>query len=167
VPHPSLGLPPPDFRAGYPEAAARLREHRPRLARLALEAALRIAPDFTVRYDEIALRLLLRDYEQHIEQLARALETNDPSWVTNYAEWLVPVYRRREVPMKDFGVLLLGLRDAALTVLGPEESEAAKGFLQAWLTRLKRHQALPGDHRGIPLVRFFWKGAGVLDDEVI
>jgi hypothetical protein len=167
MPHPSLGLPPPDFAAGYPEAGAQLRRHSARIGRLALEASVRLAPDFRVRYDEIALRHFLRDYEQHIEQLARAMETGDDSWVTNYAEWLAPVYRRREVPMKDAATLVLGLRDAVVSVLSPEEGQRAVEFLQRWRTRLRRHQALPGDHRGNRVVRFFWKGAGILDEDLV
>lgn len=157
----------PDVGTAYPAAAAELRRERDRIARLALEATLRMAPDFRDRYDEIGLRLFLRDYEQHVEQLAKALQTGDASWVTNYAEWLVPIYRRREVPMKDFGVMLLGLRDAAATVLSAEEARAASQMIARWRTRLKRHQALPGDHKGNSIVRFFWKGAGVLDDEIV
>jgi hypothetical protein len=165
--HPSLGLPPPDFAASDPEAGAQLRRHRARIARLALEASLRLAPDLRARYDEIALRHFLRDYDQHIEQLARALDTGDESWVTNYAEWLVPVYRRREVPVKDFATLVLGLRDAVVAVLPRDEAERATAMLQRWRTRLRRHQPLPGDHRGNPIVRFFWKGAGILDEDVV
>ena len=91
MPHPTLGLPPASLTAGYPQAAERLRRENARLCRLALEATVGRFPDFRDRYDEVALRQLLRDYRQHIEQLARALETNDASWVTNYAEWLVPI----------------------------------------------------------------------------
>lgn len=167
MPHPSLGLRPSDVTAGHPEAAARLRRENQRLARVALEATLRLAPDFSTRYDETALRLLLRDYEQHIEQLAKAMETGEDNWVTEYAEWLVPIYRRRRVPMKDFGVLVLGLRDAVANVLSPEEARVADRYFKAWRTRLRRHQPLPGDHKGNPIVRFFWKGAGVLDEEVV
>jgi hypothetical protein len=167
MPHPSLGLPPPDFAAGHPEAGAQLRRERARIARLALESSVHLAPDLAARYDEIALRHFLRDYDRHIEQLARALETDDDSWVTNYAEWLVPVYRRREVPMKDAATLLLGLRDAVVAVLSADEAQRAVEFLQRWRTRYKRHQAIPGDHRGNPVVRFFWKGAGVLDDDIV
>ena len=167
MPHPTLGLPPGSRTAGRPEAAVRLRQHRDRLGRLALEATLRDFPDMADHYDEYALRLLLRDYEQHIEQLARALESNDASWVTNYAEWLVPVYRRRKIPMRDFAALLLGLRDAVLTVLTPDDARLANEMLDRWRERLKRHSRLPGDHRGNAIVRFFWKGAGVGDDSVI
>ena len=165
--HPTLGLPPRDITAGDPEAAARLRREKRRLAQLALEQTLRIAPDFRRRYDELKLRLFLRDYEQHIEQLARAIETGDDDLVTHYGEWLVPVFRRREVPMKDFGTLLLGLREAASTVLSPVETRLMSDCIDRWLMRLKFHQRLPGDHKGNRIVRFFWKGAGIADDGIV
>src|SRR5690349_14498212 len=123
MPHPSLGLPPADIFAGHVEAAARLRRERERIARLALEASARLDPTLTSRYDETQLRLLLRDYDRHIEQVARALETGRDSFVVNYGEWIVPVYRRREVPMRDFALMLLGLRDAAATVMSPDEAK--------------------------------------------
>jgi hypothetical protein len=167
MPHPSLGLPPYDATAGHPAAAARLRMSSQRLGRLALENALRLAPRLQERYDEIGLRRLLRDYEQHIEQLAKALETGDDYFVASYGEWLVPIYRRRRVPMKDVIALLDGLRHAAATVLTPSEIGAADQLFARWAERLKHHGRLPGDHRGNPVVRFFWKGAGILDDEVV
>jgi hypothetical protein len=165
--HPSLGLPAPDISAGLPSAAARLRANRARLGRLALQNTVRLVPGFSERYDEDALRLFLRDYERHIEQLARALETGKSSFVTNYGEWLVPIYRRRRVPMKDFMALLAGLRQATATVFSPAENDAAAALFEAWAQRLKHHSRLPGDHKGNPIVRFFWKGAGVLDDEIV
>ena len=73
--HPSLGLPPRDVTAGHPSAAARLRSSRKRLARIALENTVRLAPRFNDAYDEAALRLFLRDFERHLEQFARAMET--------------------------------------------------------------------------------------------
>lgn len=167
MPHPSLGFPPPDSTAGLPGAAQRLRASRERLARLALENTLRIAPRFSDRYDELGLRRFLRDYDRHIEQLARALETGVDGFVTEYGEWLVPVYRRRRVPMKDFIALLDGLRHAAASVLSPSENEVAERLFERWADRLKHHGRLPGDHPGNPIVRFFWKGAGVLDDEIV
>ena len=163
--HPSLGLPPPDTSAGLAAAAARLRANRGRLGRLGLEHTIRLAPGIEDRYDAEALRLFLRDYETHVEQLARALETNDPSFVTNYAEWLVPIYRRRQVPMRDVMALFAGLREAAATVLTPGENEAAAPLFERWADRLKHHGRLPGDHKGNALIRFFWKGAGIGDDK--
>lgn len=148
-----------------PAAAARLRAHSERLSRLALQNTLRLAPGFDERYDETALRLFLRDYERHIEQLARALETANHSFVTNYGEWLVPVYRRRRVPMRDFMTLLEGLRQAVATILAPDENATARQMFDLWEQRLKHHGRLPGDHRGNPIVRFFWKGAGIGDDK--
>jgi hypothetical protein len=165
--HPSLGLPPPDTRAGLPAAATRLRASRTRLSRLALEATLRLAPRFDARYDATALRLFLRDFDRHVEQLARSLETDDEIFMTNYAEWLVPVYRRRRVPMKDFMALLSGLDEVVATVLTPDEHRVARRFIERAGERLKHHGRLPGDHPGNPIVRFFWKGAGILDDEIV
>jgi hypothetical protein len=167
MPHPSLGLPPPDTTAGLPAAALRLRANRKRLARLALEATLRLAPSFSERYDETGLRLLLRDYERHIEQLARAMETGNERFLVNYVEWIAPVYRRRRLPMRDFMALLAGLDEVSATVLTPEEHAAAQGHIERCAQVLKHHGRLPGDHKGNPIVRFFWKGAGILDDEVV
>jgi len=165
--HPSLGLPPDDPTAGLPDAAARLRANRERLARVALEETIRIAPGFDERYSETQLRLFLRDFDRHIEQLARALETANDAYVVSYGEWLVPIYRRRHVPMADFMAMLAGLRDACASVLTPEENEAALQLFERWDVRLKFHQRLPGDHKGNPIIRFFFKGAGIGDDKWI
>lgn len=165
--HPSLGLPPSDATAGLPEAAGRLRVNRERLARVALQETIRIAPGFDERYDEQMLRLMLRDYDRHIEQLARALETGEDGYVVNYGEWLVPIYRRRRIPMSDFMAMLAGLRDAAATVLAPAENDATRELFARWSERLKHHGRLPGDHKGNALIRFFWKGAGIGDDKWI
>jgi hypothetical protein len=163
--HPSLGLPPPDTTAGLPAAARRLRANAHRLARLALDNTVRLAPDYAERYDETALRLFLRDMERHVEQLARAMETGNPSFVANYAEWLVPVYRRRRVPVRDVVVQVEGLRQAVATIFAPDESAVAREMFEAWILRLRRHGRLPGDHRGNSILRFFWKGAGIGDDK--
>jgi hypothetical protein len=165
MPHPSLGLPPADVTAGHPHAARNLRASRDRLARLALENALRLDPTLPDRYEPAALQLMLRDYGQHVEQLARAMETGRDGFVTNYAEWLAPIYRHRRVPMGDVMLLLTGLRDAAATVFTPEENEVAAAYFERWAERLKHHRRLPGDHKGNPLIRFFWKGAGIGDDK--
>jgi hypothetical protein len=165
--HPSLGLPPPDRTAGHPRAAARLRAEPDRLARLALAASVRLSPGFDERYAEVDMRRFLRDLDRHIEQLARALETGDDGLVTDYGEWLVPVYRRRGVPMRDFIVLLGGLRDAVLTVLPSEDVPVTRQLIERWAGRLKHHGRLPGDHQGNRIVRFFWKGAGLADDSVV
>lgn len=165
--HPSLGLPPPDTSAGHPEAAARIREQRLALGRLALERALQLDPSLATRYDEYALRRFLRDYEQHMRQVARALETGDDYYVTQYGEWLAPIYRRREVPMRDFATLVRALADVCGSVLSPDDAKLVGKLVVRWLARLKFHGRLPGDHAGNPIVRFFWKGAGIADDSIV
>ncbi|MDL2335670.1 MAG: hypothetical protein QFC55_06540 [Chloroflexota bacterium] len=165
--HPSLGLPPKDASAGMPAAAARIRANRERIGRVALQSAERLEPGFSERYDEAMLRMFLRDYDQHVERLAKALETGDDSFVANYGEWLVPIYRKRHVSMRDFMAMIGGLRDAAGAVLTPDENRAATALFERWDTRLKAHGRLPGDHKGNALIRFFWKGAGIGDDKWI
>lgn len=167
MPHPLLGLPPSDATAGLPDAAARLRAGKGRVATLALEAALRIDPTFRARYDDLALRHILRDHERHIEQLARALETGEERFVVMYGEWLVPVYRRRGIRMNDLVTILDGLREAALSVLPGEDAVPTRLLFDRWIERLRHHRRLAGDHKGNALVRLLWKGAGLGDDTVV
>src|SRR5690348_15233434 len=145
--HPALGLPPDDISAGLPAAAARLRANRKRLANVALQQTIKLAPGFNERYDETKIRLILRDFDTHIEQLARALETGEDSYVVAYGEWLVPIYRRRGIPMLDFIALLAGLRDACASVLTPSDNEAAQALFDRWSEKLKHHGRLAGDHK--------------------
>ena len=167
MPHPSLGLAPPDVTAGNPDAAARVRASRDRLARLALQTTVHDDPTFSDRYGEEMLRLFLRDNEGHVEQLAKSLETGDDYYVVQYSEWLIPVYRRRHVPMRDFMAILNGLQKAVATVLTPAERDVSAELFGRWAKNLKFHQRLAGDHKGNSLIRFFWKGAGIGDDKWI
>ena len=165
MPHPTLGLPPHDIFAGHPAAAERLRANRTRLAKIALQHALTDFPVLAERYDETTLRLFLRDLDQHVEQLAKGLETGDEWYTKSYAEWLVPVFRRRRIPMNDIRAIIRGLRSATATVLTPEENEKAELLFEGWDEVLRHHGRLPGDHKGNPIIRFFWKGAGIGDDK--
>ncbi|MEA2621380.1 MAG: hypothetical protein QOH61_290 [Chloroflexota bacterium] len=160
-------MPPADATAGQPDAAARLRAASNRLATVALEATFQADPTFPERYDERMLRILLRDYERHIEQLARALETGEDRFVVQYGEWLVPVYRHRRISMRDFVTMLEGLGSASIGVLGTSDGRLLRELIDRWAARLRHHQRLAGDHKGNSLVRFFWKGAGIGDDSVI
>ena len=165
--HPLLGLPPSDAIAGRPDAAVRLRTARERLARLALEASLRMDPTFRARYDDLALRRILRDNDRHIEQLALALETGEERFVTDYGEHIVPIYRRRDIRMNDYVTILGGLREAALSVLPGEDAGPTTQLIDRWIERVRHHRRLAGDHKGNPIARFIWKGAGLGDDTVV
>jgi len=160
-------MPPLDRTAGLPDAARRLRAARQRLTATGLAAALKREPALATRYEELALRELLRDSDRHLEQLAQAMETGQVHLVTTYAEWLQPVYRRRHVQATDQAALLNGLADAAATVLSPSEIDALADYVSAWRKVLEFHRRLPGDHKGNAAVRFVWKGAGILDDSIV
>ncbi len=166
MPHPSLGHAPRDMTAGLPEAAARLRANKARLARLALEATVRNLPEFEVRYDDLALRRFLRDYDRHIEQLARALESADDYYVTSYAECAraaLPAPARSDArPRRAADRSRAGQRErpgaGRETVLRLSSSRAGptrSGITTGW----------PAITRAMLCVRFFWKGAGVGDDK--
>lgn len=165
--HPLLGLPPSDPFAGHPDAAARLRAGRARIAELSLAAALHIDPTLRTRHDELTLRKVLRDYDRHIEQLARALETGESRFVAMYGEQIIPTYRRRGIRANDHITFIHGLREAAQGVVPAEAAEALATHVAAWTAQVRRHARLPGDHKGNAFVRHIWKGAGLGDDTVV
>jgi hypothetical protein len=146
--------------------AARLR-HATRLPATALDAAYRIDETLPERYDEIVQRTFLRDYQQHIEQLARAIETGEDRFVVVWGESLVPIYRRRNVRMNDVVSLLRGLEEAALALGPAADADVIRDPLGAWVERMRHHRRLAGDHEGNAAVRFIWKGAGFGDDTVV
>jgi len=166
MPHPAIGLPPSDATAGHPAVATRLRASE-RLPALALEASLRLDATLGERYDQLMLRCFVRDYRQHIEQLARAVETGEQRFVVTYGETLVPIYRRRGVRMNDVTTLLRGLEEAAIALGASAEAPLIREPMAAFVERMRRHRRLPGDHEGNSAVRFVWKGAGLGDDTVV
>lgn len=117
-------------------------------------------PSFTERHDDLALRRLYRDTETHVERLALSLASNDPSFVRLWAEQIIPVYRRRKVPMGDLIRLTEALGQAANAVLAPGErgpiDEATAEAVQAF----RRQRRIPGDgRRRNRILEFIYKGA--------
>jgi hypothetical protein len=152
---------------GHPVAAARLRGAMGHLPRIALEAALRLDPTFRDRHDDLMLRRFLRDYDRHIEQLARAVASGEDRYVVVYGEGTVPAYRRRRVRMNDVVTLLRGLEEAAVSAGPAADADAIRRPMAAWIERMRRHRRLAGDHAGNKAARFIWKGAGLGDDTVV
>ena len=146
--------------------AARLRGAA-RLPTLALEAAYRIDETLPQRYDELLQRKFLRDYDQYVKQLARAIETGEDRFVVVWGESIVPIYRRRNVRMNDVVSLIRGLEEAAVATGPAADAAVIREPIEAWVERLRHHRRLPGDHEGNAAVRFVWKGAGFGDDTVV
>ncbi len=149
--------------APMPEAGARLRTDRNRLAADALRAAISRDPSLGTRYGALQLSTFLRDCERHVQQLAFALEQGRATPVTEYVRTIIPVFRRRRVPLEDLATMLLGTLDAARSDLPPVEGDAADLVIEAGLARLERPRHLPGDRPRNPILQFLWKGAGILD----
>ncbi|MFL5672142.1 MAG: hypothetical protein ACJ77C_08640 [Chloroflexota bacterium] len=157
--HPNLGLHPPDRTAGIPAAAGRIRTDSERLSARALRVAMDGDATIQTRYSEAGLRQLLRDTGLLAERVAVALETAAPGSARDYAEWTVPLYRRRRVPMDDLIALCNGLRAALPTVLAPGELPLAGEALDEAIAVFKWHRRLAGDGRKRnPLLQLLYKG---------
>jgi hypothetical protein len=161
--NPYRGEIPADPAAGHPRGAAEIRRRRGRLAQLALAEALEADPTFGTRYEEGRLRLFLRDYDGHLEVLARALAAGDDELIGRYSEWLVPLMRRRGVPMADLATLVRAMLPAVRSVLTPHEAEAAQATVERWAGTLRRARRLAGDRKRNPVFSFLWKGVGIAD----
>ena len=146
--------------AGHATAAATLRTDRGRLAGRVLEAFVGEDPTARDRYDELAMRRLLRDIGTMLDQLSGALATADSTAFLSWCEALVPVYRRRGVPMDDLVTLTGLLSQAAASVLPLEAASAAATVLEAAGRGFKANRRLGGDAKERnPVVAFIYKGA--------
>jgi hypothetical protein len=146
--------------AGFPQEARRLAEARERVAARALEVALAADPTLRERYDEVGLRLLLRDAEGAVDQLAKSLASNDPSFVSQWADQVAPIYRRRRVPMDDLIGLAEGLRLATASVVAPGEREPIDTALDQAIAVFRKYRRLAGDARKRNrILQLLYKGA--------
>ncbi len=160
--HPTLGLPPRNLTAGYPEAAARLRAASDRIASRALEDAIERDATLRTRNDDLALRHLLRDAEVYVDRIAVSVASLDPGPTADWAESVVPLYRRRRVPLGDVINLSEGLRRSVRGVLTPEEQPTADAAIDAAIKVLKWHRRLAGDARKRnKILAFIYKGANL------
>ena len=145
--HPSLGLPPRSLTAGFPDAAARLQTHRVAIGVRALEIARDEDPTLASRYDELGLRLLLRDTEALVDRLALCVAGDDPHWLHEFADQSATVFRRRRVPMDDLVAICEGLRAAIRSHLSAEELVPADAALDAAVAVYRDYRRLAGDAR--------------------
>lgn len=157
--HPSLGLPPRSLQAGFPDAATRLKAQRDALATRALQVALDADPTMGARFDDVALRNLLKDAQVHVDRLALCVAGNDSHWLKEFADQAAPVFRRREVPMDDVCQILEGLRTGARGVLSEEEMVPADAALDEAVTVYRWYRRLSGDARKKnPIIEKLYRG---------
>ena len=160
MPHPSLGLPPRDERAGFPGDAQALRSSRLRLAARALEAAIHDDPTLRDRHDDLVLRGLLADLEAMTDVLATAVATNDPGHLARWADMVAVRYRKRAIPLDDLISLLNGLRHASASIVEPEGMPTVDAAIDAAIAVFRDFRRLAGDARKRhPLLAFLYKGA--------
>lgn len=157
--HPNLGLAPFDMTSGYPAAAATLRREVAQISSGALTAAAKADPTFLTRYDEAGLRLLVRDAELLAERLAMCLGGGGVRWLTDYAEWIGPIERRRGVVLGDLAALCVGMGEVLEPALGADELAAAKRSLDAAANVFRRNGRIAGDrHKRNAFLKWMYKG---------
>ncbi len=157
--HPNLGLAPIDMTAGNAAAAAKLRANATGISAGALEAAVRDDPTIRTRYDQVGLRRLLRDGELLVERLALCLAGGEDRWLTEYAEWIGPIYRRRGVALADLSALCAGIRETVDAQLSADEFAAAARSLDAAGAILKLNGRVGGDrHKRNALSKWMYRG---------
>jgi hypothetical protein len=147
VSHPSLGLPPRNETVGFPAAAEKLRVATSRLGARALEIAVDRDPTLRDRHDELGLRRLLRDTEIFIDRIALSIASNDPGPVRAFVDQVVPLYRRRRVPMDDLQLVFEGLRSAIAAFLVGPEAEAMHASIDAGIAQMRWNRRIAGDAR--------------------
>lgn len=157
--HPSLGLPPLDLTAGFPDAAERILASKDRLGARSLAVAMDADPTIRGRYDETGQRQLLRDAMLLAERISLCVAAANPLPAREYADWTAPLYRRRRVPMDDLVALCEGLRSALPSVLAPAELATASAALDAAIDVYRWHRRLAGDARKKnAFLQFLYKG---------
>jgi hypothetical protein len=157
--HPNLGLAPIDMSIGFPLTASRLQREAATIAARALENLGRADPTLMTRHDEVGLRRLLRDGELLVERLAMCLGSDNVRWLTEYAEWIGPVYRRRRITLSDLAALCAAIEAELETELTPDERACAARGLEAAALVLRRNGRLAGDpHERNELLKWMYKG---------
>ncbi len=157
--HPNLGLAPIDMTAGHAAAAARLRAIASQVSAAALEAAVRADPTIRTRNDDIALRTLLRDGTLIVERLAMCLASDKTLWLTEFAEWLGPIYRRRGMSQGDLAACCEGMRSAVEPHLSADEMEVAARALDGAAAVFRRNGRLGGDpHKRNTFLEWIYRG---------
>jgi hypothetical protein len=147
VSHPSLGLPPVDRTSGLPPTAARVAAARERLAARALEIALDRDPTMRSRFDELAVRKLLRDTVTIVDRVVESIAAHDTEPARSFGEATPPAYRRRKVPMNDLITIANAVRSAIGATLPVGEMVEVDAALDAMIERFKWHGRIAGDAR--------------------
>jgi hypothetical protein len=80
--------------------------------------------------------------------------------MTVWAETVVPLFRRRNVPMDDLAALAEGCRRAIAATLVPGEDDTAQAALDEAIRVFRWHRRIAGDaRRRNPILHFLYKGA--------
>jgi len=145
--------------AGFPAAADALRRDRAAIAAVALEAAMAADPELRGHFDGAGLVRFRHDAEVLVERLAMCVASDDSRWLTEYAEWIGPVLRRRGVSQWDAVPVCEAIRDVVGKRLSDEESAVAGRSLDAASAVLRKNGRVGGDgHKRNALLKWLYRG---------
>jgi hypothetical protein len=86
--------------------------------------------------------------------------TNDPLPTSEFADQVVPLYRRRRVPMDDLVQLSEGLRTAMAPFFDGPEADPMHAAINAGIAQMRWNRRIAGDARKRnKLLEFIYKGA--------
>jgi len=112
------------------------------------------------RYDEFAVRRLLRDTVALIDRVVESMAAGDPSPAETYAEAVPPAYRRRKVPMDDLITLCDSVHDAVASLLSTSDMGPVDEAIFRMKARFAWHRRIAGDARKRNrLLQAIYKGA--------
>jgi hypothetical protein len=145
--------------AGYPAAAEALQRDRTFVASHALQVVVAHDPEFRVRFTERGMLNLIHDAEVLTGRLAMCLSSNETRWLSEYAEWLSPILRRRGVAQADIAAVCEGIREVVDERLGPDERALADRSIDAAAEVFRKNGRIGGDtHKRNALLRWLYRG---------
>jgi MerR family transcriptional regulator, light-induced transcriptional regulator len=124
------------------EASAAIERSREELAELTVDLHYAAVPELVHRYGNMGRLRCLEDARYHLSYLIHAISVESAVLFGNYARWLVDLLTARNIPLEDFRMNLVCLRNAISKTL-PEIEPFTKEFFESATARLSDETDLP------------------------
>jgi methanogenic corrinoid protein MtbC1 len=126
----------------YVEASAAIERSREQLAELTVDLHYAAAPELAHRYGNTGRLRCLEDSRYHLSYLIHAISMESAVLFGNYVGWVVALRTARNIPVDDFRMNLVCLRNAISQTL-PEVEPFTRECFESATARLSRETALP------------------------
>ena len=126
----------------YVEASAAIERSREQVAELTVDLHYAAAPELAHRYGNTGRLRCLEDVRYHLSYLIHAISTESAVLFGNYVGWVVALLTARNIPVDDFRMNLVCLRNAISKTL-PEVEPFTRECFESATARLSSQTALP------------------------